>query len=111
MRDCAKGKGQLVFWCLLIVRGEPGVSPELINMTTINYRQKALEQLDDYLAGKISRETIWQWAQEIMVSKEWDELPFDLQDAIHGIWLLHDKEGSWVPNVEELRKIRDGLAK
>ncbi len=79
-------------------------------MMAIDYRRKALELLDDYLAGKTSREAVWQWAQEVIVSKEWGQLPSDLQDAIHGIWLLHDAEGSWVPNTEELQKIRDGLA-
>ncbi len=79
-------------------------------MMAIDYRRKALELLDEYLAGKSSKEAVWQWAQEVIVSKEWGQLPSDLQDAIHGIWLLHDAEGSWVPNTEELQKIRDGLA-
>jgi hypothetical protein len=80
-------------------------------MTTVDCRRRALELLDDYLDGKASRESVWQWAQKVIVSKEWGQLPSDLQDAIHGIWLLHDVEGSWVPSTEELRKIRDDLAK
>jgi hypothetical protein len=79
-------------------------------MRAIDYRRKALELLDEYLAGKTSREAVWQWAQEVIISKEWGQAPPDLQDAIHGIWLLHDAEGSWVPNTEELQKIRDALA-
>lgn len=80
-------------------------------MTTIDYRQKALELLDDYLNGKATRESVWQWAQEVIVSREWGEMPSDLQDAIHGIWLLHDSEGSWIPNTEELQRIRDALGR
>jgi hypothetical protein len=80
-------------------------------MTNGEYKRRALDLLDDYLAGKASREAVWQWAQEIIVSKEWSQLPTDLQDAIHGMWLLHDAQGSWVPNTDELRRIRADLAK
>jgi hypothetical protein len=69
-----------------------------------------LELVDDYLAGKATRESIWQWAQEIIVSKEWEQISPDIQDAIHGLWLLHDTEGSWIPSTEEIRRIRDYLA-
>jgi hypothetical protein len=79
-------------------------------MTASACKRRALELVDDYLAGTATRESVWQWAQEIIISKEWGQLPSDLQDAIHGLWLLHDDEGSWVPNVEELRRIRDALA-
>jgi hypothetical protein len=79
-------------------------------MANIDYRRKAIDLLDGYLAGRASRDAVWQWAQEVIVSKEWGQLPSDLQDAIHGMWLLHDAEGSWVPDTEELRRIRDGLA-
>jgi len=80
-------------------------------MTTEDYKRKALELADDYLAGKASRDSVWRWAQEVIVSEEWDQLPTDIQDAIHGLWLLHDDEGSWVPNADEIRRIRDDLAK
>jgi len=80
-------------------------------MTTLDYRRKALELVDGYLAGKATREAVWQWAQEVIVSKEWGQLPLDIQDAIHGLWLLHDTEGSWVPAIEEIRRIRDDLAR
>ncbi len=82
-----------------------------MSMATADYRRRALELLDEYLAGKASREAVWRWAQGVIVSKEWEGLPCDLQEAIHGIWLLHDSDGSWVPNAEDLRKIRDDLAK
>jgi hypothetical protein len=80
-------------------------------MTASDYRRRALELLDDYLAGKATRESVWQWAQEVIISKEWGKLPSDLQDAIHGLWLLHDNEGSWVPNAAEIRRIHDDLAR
>lgn len=80
-------------------------------MTTSDYKRKAVELVDDYLAGTATRESVWQWAQEVIVSKEWGQLPTGLQDAIHGLWLLHDSEGSWVPSTEEIRRIRDDLAK
>lgn len=80
-------------------------------MTSSDYKRRALVLVDDYLAGKANRESVWLWAQEVMVSKEWGQLPSDVQDAIHGLWLLHDSEGSWVPNTEEIRRIRDDLAK
>ena len=79
-------------------------------MTTVDYKRKALELVEDYLAGKASRETVWQWAQEVMMSEDFDELDAYLQDAIHGLWLLHDNEGSWVPDIDELKRIRDQLA-
>ncbi len=79
-------------------------------MTTSEYRSKALALLNDYLAGRGSRESVWQWAQEIIASKDWGRLPLDLQDAIHGMWLLHDEEGSWVPDSEALCRIREDLA-
>gem|GEM_PF-4007400 len=43
--------------------------------------------------------------------KRWGQIPIDIQDAIHGMWLLHDGKESWVPSTEELRRIRDELAK
>lgn len=82
-----------------------------MSMAIADYKRKALELLDDYLAGKASKEAVWPWAQEVIISEEYDRLPSDLQDAIHGIWLLHDSEGSWVPNAEELREIRAFPAK
>ena len=81
-----------------------------MSMSIVDYRRKALGLIDGYLAGEASRETVWQWAQEVIVSKEWGQFPSDLQDAIHGMWLLHDAEGSWVPKTEELQRIRDDLA-
>jgi hypothetical protein len=54
-------------------------------MATLDYKRRALELVDDYLAGKASRECVWQWAQEVIVSKEWEQLPADVQDAIHGL--------------------------
>lgn len=84
-----------------------------MTLTTAEYRKQALKLLNEYLAGKTSREVAWRWAEQVMMlkEKEWGQLPTDLQDTIHGIWLLHDAEGSWVPDAEELRKIRDDLAK
>lgn len=80
-----------------------------MSLSIVDCRRRVRDLIDDYLAGKASREAVWHWAQEIIVSKEWSQLPSDLQDAIHGIWLLHDTEGSWVPGAEELRRIRDDL--
>lgn len=80
-------------------------------MTTYDYKRRALELVDDYLAGKAARESVWRWAQEIIVSKEWERISPDIQDAIHGLWLLHDTEGSWIPSMEELKRIRDNLAR
>lgn len=80
-------------------------------MTASDCRRRALELADDYLAGKATRESVWQWALEVIASKEWEELPSGLQDAINTLWLLHDAEGWWVPDVAELRRIRDDLAK
>jgi hypothetical protein len=80
-------------------------------MATVDYKLTALRLVDDYLAGKATRESVWRWAQEVIVSKEWWELPLDVQDAIHGIWLLHDSEGTWVPDAAEIRRIRESLAK
>jgi hypothetical protein len=78
-------------------------------MTIVDYKRKALNLLDDYLGGKVSREAVWQWAQEVIVSNEWSQLPSDFQDDIHEIWLLHDAEGSWVPDAKKLREIRGRL--
>jgi hypothetical protein len=78
-------------------------------MIADEYRKAALALIDDYLAGKASRETVWKWAQEIIMAEEWDTLPADLADAIHGLWLLHDEKGSWVPDMLEIRHIRDEL--
>ena len=80
-------------------------------MTAGDYKREALELVDNYLAGTATRDSVWQWAQEAIVSREWRQLPSDLQDAIHGMWLLHDSEGSWVTSTEDLRRIRDELAK
>ena len=80
-----------------------------MRMSIDDYKRTVVYLIDGYLGGTFSRETVWQWAQEVVVSEEWDHLPFGLQDAIHGIWLLHDAEGSWVPDTEELRQIRDDL--
>lgn len=78
-------------------------------MTTHDYKRKAIELVDDYLAGKATREAVWQWAQTVIISKEWEGLPADLRDAIHGLWLLHDSVGSWVPGPDEIRRIREDL--
>ena len=80
-------------------------------MHIANYRDKALKLIDAYLDGKASRDSVWEWAQEVIVSKEWGHLPTDIQDAIHGLWLLHDNRASWVPSIEEIRRIRNELAK
>gem|GEM_PF-4776082 len=39
-----------------------------MNMTIVDYKRKAICLLDDYLAGRTNRESVWQWAQEIIVS-------------------------------------------
>jgi len=80
-------------------------------MSNEDYKIKVVSLIDDYLQGKVSREAAWQWAQEVMLSADYKQLPIDLQGAIHGIWVLHDEEGSWVPSNEELRQIRNDLAK
>ena len=70
-------------------------------------KKKVVSLIDGYLQGTVTREAVWQWAKEVMVS---DELPMDLNNAIHGIWLLHDDdEDDWVPDNDELKQIRDGL--
>ena len=80
-------------------------------MSVCGYARTALQLADDYLAEKVTREAVWQWAEELIFSQEWDRLPKDLRDAIHGLWLLHDSEGSWVPGPTEMRRIREDLAK
>ena len=75
------------------------------------YRQTVVRLVDGYLAGTTTREAVWQWANELIVHGEFDRLPDDLKDAIHGIWLLHDKdEDPWVPDRDELKQIRDSMA-
>ena len=74
------------------------------------WKQSALRLIDDYLSGRENRVAVWRWAQEVIISKDWEKLPADIQDAIHGLWLLHDNEGSWVPDKMEIRRIRDQLA-
>ncbi len=79
-------------------------------MDIADYKSKAVALINAYLKGKASRDSVWQWAQEVIASKDWGQLPMDMQDAVHGLWLLHDKdEESWVPNIEEIRRIGDAL--
>jgi hypothetical protein len=80
-------------------------------MTTDDFKRQAVRLVDGYLNGAESRDAVWRWAEGGMLSKEWDELPMDMQDDIHGLWLLHDKDESWVPDIDEIRRIRNNLAK
>ena len=78
-------------------------------MPAFDYKRTALDLVNAYLAGTASRESVWQWAQKVIVSQELGQLPPDVRDAIHALWLLHDDAEAWVPNEEEKQRIRDNL--
>ncbi len=79
-------------------------------MTAAECKIATLAVVDNYLSGKATQDDVWQWAQRIIVSNDFDDLPFEIQDAIHGLWLLHDKDAAWVPTTDEVRALREQLA-
>ena len=77
-------------------------------------REEALEMLNEYLAGKLSKKIIHQWALNIVISDEFDKLRVKdelLSEVIHALFDLHHEgeEEKFDPTAEELEYYRNCL--
>lgn len=79
-------------------------------MGTIDYRKKMIEKIDLYLMGSLTEKEISSWAQKIIITKEWDNLPPKIKEAFHILFDLHDKDKEWTPSRGELLKLKEYLA-
>ena len=69
----------------------------------------AVEQIDAYLDGAITWKEASAWALKVIKRSEWEEWPSNLQQAIHALFDLHDKNAKdtlWIPDKEELLKLK-----
>ncbi|OGP79239.1 MAG: hypothetical protein A2V86_08375 [Deltaproteobacteria bacterium RBG_16_49_23] len=77
-------------------------------------REEALEMLNGYLSGKLSKEIIYQWALKIVISDEFDKLRVKdelLSGVIHALFDLHHEgeEEKFNPTADELEYYRNCL--
>ena len=77
-------------------------------------REEALETLNGYLSGKLSKEIIYQWALKIVISDEFDKLRVKdelLSGVIHALFDLHHEgeEEKFNPTADELEYYRNCL--
>ena len=68
-------------------------------------KQEVLTKLNDYLCKRISKNDVYEWANKIVMSKDFDRLEKTdklLSDAIQVLWELHHEGGKFDPTQEEL---------
>jgi len=74
-------------------------------METAEYRERAIQAIDSYLNGETTAQEASDWALKIIISKEFEQLPPNITEAILTLFDLHDIDipgASWVPDRDAL---------
>jgi hypothetical protein len=79
------------------------------NMDTRKIKILLREKIDRYIDGTITAKDASDWAQKIITSSEFENLPPKIKEAIHALFDLHDLDKDWVPSKIELLQYRNSL--
>ena len=72
-----------------------------------DYRAETIKVIDKYLSGATDKDEASKWALDIVISKDFGDLPYDTQNAIHLLFDLHDNENDpWFPTRKQLEESR-----
>ncbi len=75
-----------------------------------DYRAEAIKVIDKYLSGAMDKDEASKWAIDIVASKDFDNLPYDTQNAIHLLFDLHDNEDDpWFPTRKDLEESKAAM--
>ena len=83
-------------------------------MENAEYRERTIQAIDSYLNGETTAKEASDWALEIVISKEFEQLPPDITEAIHNLFDLHDIDipgTTWVPDRNALLQCKNELEK
>ena len=80
-------------------------------MNVHDYREGALQIIEDYTQGRIGNDEASDWALEAIKLCDVEKWPKDLAEAVHLLFDLHDKGKSWCPTREQLIKCKRELEK
>ena len=81
-------------------------------MEITEYRERTIQMINGYLNGDTSAKEASDWAFKIIISKEFEQLPPDITEAIQCLFDLHDidiPEASWVPGTDTFIKCKTEL--
>ena len=78
-------------------------------MQADEYKEKIIKIIDDYLSGNITGTQASSFALGIIKTGDWEKLPVMLSNAIHILFDLHDRNKSWMPTKEELKRCKEAL--
>ena len=83
-------------------------------MENAEYRERTIQAINSYLNGETSAQKASDWALKIIQSKEFDQLPPDITEAILNLCDLDDidiQEASWVPDRNTLLQCKRDMEK
>ena len=83
-------------------------------MENAEYRERTIQAINSYLNGETSAQKASDWALKIIKSKEFNQLPPDITEAILNLCDLDDidiQEASWVPDRNTLLQCKRDMEK
>jgi len=83
-------------------------------MENAEYRERAIQAIDNYVNGEATANESSNWALKIIISNEFDQLPPDITEAILSLCDLDDIDipgASWVPDHNALLRCKTELEK
>jgi hypothetical protein len=76
-----------------------------------NVKKNIIAKIEEYLKGDLNDKEISDWAQDIVISKEFDLYPEKIKDTILILFDLHDAGCHWCYTKEQIRSLKNELEK
>jgi hypothetical protein len=83
-------------------------------MEITEYRERTIQMINGYLNGDTSAKEASDWAFKIIISKEFEQLPPDITEAVLTLFDLHDINltgAPWLPSRDAFIQCKTDLEK
>ncbi|MGD2093725.1 MAG: hypothetical protein PVH77_01825 [Phycisphaerales bacterium] len=81
-------------------------------MEAAEYRERTIQMINRYLNHEGTAREASDWALKIITSKDFEQLPPDITEAVQCLCDLHDidiPDASWVPERNKFIELKTGL--